>query len=233
MARVWSEENKLDKWLQVELAVCEAWAARGVIPKDAIEKIRLARYDRGRWAQYEREMHHDLNAFVRSLSDSLGEESRFIHLGLTSSDVVDTALALQLVEATDALMDAIAGQAREHKRTLMMGRSHGVHAEPTSFGLKLAGWYDEMRRHSHRLTHAKEQVAVGKISGPVGSHATVPPEVEDDVCGRLGLLGGRRDLTRQHRNPIAGEQLLALVLVQVHRPTALNCCRSAPVADAR
>ncbi len=195
MAGVWSEENKLAKWLQVELAVCEAWAARGVIPKDAIEKIRRARYDPERWTQYEREMHHDLNAFVRSLSDGLGEESRFIHLGLTSSDVVDTGLALQLVEATElleagvhALMEAIAGQAREHKRTLIMGRSHGVHAEPTSFGLKLAGWWDEMRRQSHRLTHAKEQVAVGKISGPVGSHATVPPEVEDDVCGRLGLL---------------------------------------------
>src|SRR6266571_3150681 len=195
MAGVWSEENKLAKWLQVELAVCEAWAARGVIPKAAIEKIRRARYDPERWTQYEREMHHDLNAFVRSLSDGLGEESRFIHLGLTSSDVVDTGLALQLVEATElleagvhALMEAISGQAREHKRTLIMGRSHGVHAEPTSFGLKLAGWWDEMRRQSHRLTHAKEQVAVGKISGPVGSHATVPPEVEDDVCGRLGLL---------------------------------------------
>jgi adenylosuccinate lyase len=195
MARVWSDSNKLDKWLQVEIAVCEAWAERGVIPPDAIEKIRRATYDTERWAEYEREMHHDLNAFIRSVADSLGEESRFVHLGLTSSDVVDTGLALQLIEATEiledgvrALMDAIAVRAREHKDTLTMGRSHGVHAEPTSFGLKLAGWHDEMRRHSHRLTHAKEQVGVGKISGPVGSHATVPPDVEEDVCGRLGLL---------------------------------------------
>ncbi|MBI2913721.1 MAG: adenylosuccinate lyase [Chloroflexi bacterium] len=195
MARVWSEENKADRWLQVELAVCEVWAERGVIPPDAMAKIRKARYDRDRWAQYEREMHHDFNAFLRAVADSLGEESRFLHLGLTSYDVEDTALALRLIEATElleqdvrALMDAIAVLAREHKRTPCMGRSHGVHAEPTSFGLKLAGWYDEMRRHSHRLTHAKEQVAVGKISGPVGSHATVPPDLEDEVCGRLGLL---------------------------------------------
>jgi adenylosuccinate lyase len=195
MARVWSDENKLDKWLQVEISVCEAWAARGIIPSDDIASIRNAKYDRERWAEYEREMHHDLNSFLRSVADSLGEESRFVHLGLTSSDVVDTGLALQLIEATEVieegvhgLMEVIATRAREHKKTLCMGRSHGVHAEPTSFGLKLAGWYDEMRRHSHRLTHAKEQISVGKISGPVGSHATVPPEVEDDVCGSLGLL---------------------------------------------
>ncbi len=195
MARVWSEENKADKWLKVEVAVCEAWAERGVIPPDAMAKIRGARYDRARWAQYEREMHHDFNAFLRSVADSLGEESRFVHLGLTSHDVEDTALALRLIEATElleadirALMDAIAQRAREHKHTPCMGRSHGVHAEPTSFGLKLAAWWDEMRRHSHRLTHAKEQISVGKISGPVGSHATVPPDLEDEVCGRLGLL---------------------------------------------
>src|SRR3972149_6713547 len=183
MARVWSEENKADKWLQVEIAVCEAWTTRGVIPREAMEKIRHARYDRERWAQYEREMHHDFNAFLRAVADSLGEESRFVHLGLTSYDVEDTALALRLIEATElleqdvrALMDAIAVLAREHKNTPCRGRSHGVHAEPTSFGLKLAGWYDEMRRHSHRLTHAKEQISVGKISGPVGSHATAPPD---------------------------------------------------------
>jgi adenylosuccinate lyase len=196
MARIWSEENKLNKWLQVEIAVCEAWAEAGVIPPDAIDKIRKnARYDLDKWRKYEREMHHDLNAFVRTVSDSLGDEGRFLHLGLTSSDVLDTGLALQLVEAIElleadlrALMEAIAARAREHKGTLMMGRTHGVHAEPTSFGLKLAGWYDEMRRNAHRLTHAKEQVAVGKISGPVGSHATVPPQIEEEVCGRLGLL---------------------------------------------
>jgi len=195
MARVWSEQSKADKWLQVEIAVCEAWAERGVIPPQAMEKLRHARYDLSRWQEYEREMHHDFNAFLRSIADSLGEESRFVHLGLTSYDVEDTALALRLVEATElleqdvrALMAAVAERAREHKQTITMGRSHGVHAEPTSFGLKLAVWYDEMRRHAHRITNAKEQVAVGKISGPVGSHATVPPDVEDDVCGKLGLL---------------------------------------------
>jgi adenylosuccinate lyase len=194
MARVWSEEAKANGWLKVEIAVCEAWSARGIIPADAMEKIRRAGYDLNRWAEYEREMHHDFNAFLRSVADSLGEESRFVHLGLTSHDVEDTAVALRLIEAIEllerdihALMDTIADRAREHKRTLTMGRSHGVHAEPTSFGLKLASWWDEMRRHSHRLTHAKEQVAVGKISGPVGSHATVPPDLEDEVCGRLGL----------------------------------------------
>jgi adenylosuccinate lyase len=140
-------------------------------------------------------MHHDLNAWLRSVADSLGEESRFVHLGLTSYDVEDTALALRLVQASELLqedirllMEAIAARAREHKMTPTMGRSHGVHAEPISFGLKLAGWWDEMRRNSHRLVHAKEQVAVGKISGPVGSHATVPPDLEDEVCGKLGLL---------------------------------------------
>jgi len=195
MARVWSEENKLDKWLQVEIAVCESWTKRGEIPQEAMQKIRGARYDRGKAAEYEREMHHDLNAFLRSVADSLGEESRFVHMGLTSNDVGDTALALRLVEATEiletdlrALTEAVATRAREHKDTICMGRSHGVHAEPMSFGLKLAGWYDELRRQTHRLTHAKEQVAVGKISGPVGSHATVPPDLEDDVCGQLGLL---------------------------------------------
>ena len=195
MALVWSDENKYDSWLRVEIAVREAWAERGVIPPEAIEKIRRARYDPERTAQYEREMHHDFNAFLRSVADSLGEESRFVHLGLTSYDVEDTALALRLIEATElieegvrALIEAIGVRAQEHKKTLCMGRSHGVHAEPTSFGLKLAAWYDEMRRHQHRITTAKEQISVGKISGPVGSHATAPPDLEEEVCGRLGLL---------------------------------------------
>jgi adenylosuccinate lyase len=195
MARVWSDENKYDSWLRVEIAVCEAWAERGAIPREAIGKIRRARYDGEKTAEYEREMHHDFNAFLRSVADSLGEESRFVHLGLTSYDVEDTALALRLIEATElieegvrGLVEAIAVRAQEQKRTLCMGRSHGVHAEPTSFGLKLAAWYDEMRRHQHRITTAKEQISVGKISGPVGSHATAPPDLEEEVCGRLGLL---------------------------------------------
>ncbi len=194
MGGVWSEENKLDRWLQVEIAVCEAWTARGVIPREAMEGIRGARYDRDDIARYLPEMHHDMTVFLRSLADSLGPESRFVHLGLTSQDVIDTALALQLVEATElleqdirALMDAVREKALEYKETICIGRTHGVQAEPTSFGLKLAGWWDELRRQTHRLTQAKETVSVGKISGTVGTHATVPPDIEDEVCGRLGL----------------------------------------------
>ena len=195
MGRIWSDESKLDKWLQVELAVCDAWAERGVIPKDALPKLRKARYNLDDIARYLPEMHHDMTVFLRSLADSLGPESRHIHVGLTSNDVWDTGLALQLMEATElleqdlrALMDAVREKALEHKGTICIGRTHGVHAEPTTFGLKLAAWWDELRRQSHRLTQAKETVSVGKISGTVGTHATVPPEVEADVCGRLGLL---------------------------------------------
>lgn len=195
MAAVWSEKNKADKWLQVEIAVCEGWAKRGVISPEEMQKIRGASYDLAKWQEYEREMHHDLNAFVRAVADSLGEESRWVHFGLTSNDVGDTALGLRMSEACEllqqgiqALMDAVKVRAVEHKMTPTMGRSHGVHGEPVSFGLKLAGWWDEMRRNSHRLVNAREQVAVGKISGPVGSHATVPPDLEEEVCGRLGLL---------------------------------------------
>jgi adenylosuccinate lyase len=139
-------------------------------------------------------MHHDLNSFLRSVSDSLGEESRWVHLGLTSYDTEDPATALRLVEAADILLDdlrkleaAIATRALEHKDTLMMGRSHGMHAEPITFGLKLLNWLDEVRRDIVRLEDAKVDIAVGKLSGPVGSHATVPPELEDRVCARLGL----------------------------------------------
>jgi adenylosuccinate lyase len=195
MARVWSEANKAEKWLQVEIAVCEAWAQRGVIPQEAMPAIRAARFDLDKWVEYEREMHHHFNAWLRTVADSIGEDSRYVHFGLTSYDVEDTALALRLIEATELiesgvrnLMEAIAARAREHKSTPMMGRSHGVHAEPISFGLKLASWYDEMRRNSHRLVDAKEQIAYGKISGPVGSHATVPPDLEEEVCGKLGLM---------------------------------------------
>jgi adenylosuccinate lyase len=163
-----------------------------------------------KWAEYEREMHHDLNAWLRSVADSLGEESRFVHLGLTSHDVEDTAHGVRMIQATEILqedirllMEAIAERAREHKLTPMMGRSHGVHAEPISFGVKLLSWWDEMRRNSHRLVDAVEQVAVGKISGPVGSHASVPPDVEDEVCGKLGLLVEPISTQVVHRDRLA------------------------------
>jgi adenylosuccinate lyase len=194
MGRIWSPDNKLDKWLLVEIAVCQAWADQGVIPREAMEKIRHARYDIQRMAEYEREMHHDLLAFLRSLADSLGEESRYVHLGLTSYDVEDTALGLLLKESAELLERDVAElvavlqeRALEHKDTLMMGRTHGIHAEPITFGLKLALWLDEMRRHARRLASAKIDVSVGKISGAVGSHATVPPALEEAVCARLGL----------------------------------------------
>jgi len=194
MKRVWSEENKFDKWLQVEIAVCEAWAEQGVVPGEAIPEIRKAKCDLARMEEVLRETHHDVTAFLRSVSESIGEESRFIHLGLTSSDVIDTALALQLVEAADILTRDIADltavleqRAREHKHTIMMGRTHGVHAEPITFGLKLALWVEEMRRNANRFAEARKAIAVGKISGAVGTHATVPPEVERAACANLGL----------------------------------------------
>jgi adenylosuccinate lyase len=194
MGRIWSEEHKLETWLRVELAVCEAWAEQGAIPQEAMAKLRTATFDAERAAAYEREMHHDFNSFLRSVADSIGDYSRYVHLGLTSYDAEDTALALKLVETAqilaadiDILIEVLAQRAVEHKDTLMMGRTHGIHAEPTTFGLKLALWLDEMRRNRIRLDQAREMIAVGKISGAVGTHATAPPSIEEATCRRLGL----------------------------------------------
>jgi len=194
MKKVWSDENKFSKWLEVEIAVCEAWAELGAIPRETVPKIKLARVNTKRMEEILKETHHDMTAFLGSVAESLGKESRFIHLGLTSSDVMDTALSLQLVEATEILNQdikelilALAGKAIEHKFTVMIGRTHGVHAEPISFGLKLALWVEEMRRNLQRLTEAKKAIAVGKISGAVGTYATLSPEVEEKACARLGL----------------------------------------------
>jgi adenylosuccinate lyase len=194
MAAIWSATYKTDTWLKVELQVCEAWAREGTIPQDAIEKIRGATYNAERMQEIERETHHDIISFLRSIQEQLGPEGRFIHLGLTSSDVLDTALALQIKEAGGLLktklaelVTAIAQQAVAQKYTLMAGRSHGIHAEPMTFGLKLAMWVDELRRHQHRLDEALAQIAVGAISGAVGTHATVPPQIEEYVCAELGL----------------------------------------------
>ncbi len=195
MKKVWSETNKFDKWLQVEIAVCEAWAEIGKIPKEAIPKIKTASYSLDRIAEILRITHHDMTAFINAVSESLGEESRFIHLGLTSSDVMDTALSLQLKEASKILAEDIAelitvveNKAVEHKQTIMIGRTHGVHAEPLTFGLKLALWSQEMRRNADRLAEAEKNISVGKISGAVGTYATVPPEVEKIACSKLGIL---------------------------------------------
>jgi adenylosuccinate lyase len=194
MKRVWSEENKYNKWLEVEIAVCDAWAEAGKIPRKAIPKIKLARCNLKRMAEILKETRHDMTAFLGAVAESLGEESRFIHLGLTSSDVMDTATSLQLVEASSILIkdakelnEVLAQRAIEHKYTVMIGRTHGVHAEPTSFGLKLALWVEEMRRNLQRLTEAKNAISVGKISGVVGTYATVPPQIEQSACRKLGL----------------------------------------------
>jgi adenylosuccinate lyase len=195
MKRVWSDDNKFSKWLEVEIAVCDAWAELGVIPKKAIPKIKLAKCNLKRMEEILKETHHDVTAFLGAVAESVGEESRFIHLGLTSSDVIDTGLSLQLAEATEILVQdvkelttVLAQRAMEHKYTVMIGRTHGIHAEPTSFGLKLALWVDEMRRNLHRLTEANKTINVGKISGAVGTYATVPPEVEQKACRKLRLV---------------------------------------------
>ena len=195
MKKIWSDKSKFDKWLEVELAVCEAWLALGEIPKEAITKIRKATYDPDRIAEFFKVTHHDMTAFLKSVAESLGEESRFIHLGLTSSDVMDTALSLQLKEAANILsqdigdlISTLENKAIEHKYTIMMGRTHGVHAEPTTFGLKIALWVEEMKRNAQRLEESKRTISVGKISGAVGTYATVSPEVEKIACQKLGLI---------------------------------------------
>lgn len=194
MAAIWSSTHKTDTWLQVELLVCEGWAREGVIPPEAIEKIRRARYNAERMQKIEQETHHDVISFLRSIQEQLGPEGRFIHLGLTSSDVLDTGLAAQIKEAgalltlsLATLIQTVAHAAEHHKYTLMVGRTHGIHAEPITFGLKLAMWMDELRRGQQRLAAALEDVTVGKISGAVGTHATIPPQIEEYVCESMGL----------------------------------------------
>lgn len=194
MKRVWSDENKAELWLKVELAVCEAWTQEGVIPQEDMERLRGAKYDHARMMEIQAVVRHETNAFLSSVTEGLGPEGRWLHLGLTSSDKLDTALGLQLGQAGELLLEdmdeaieALESQAVKHKDTIMMGRTHGVHAEPVTFGLKAALWWDEMRRQRGRLVAALDDVRVGKISGAVGTHATVPPSVEDRVCQELGL----------------------------------------------
>ncbi len=194
MARVWSDENKLDTWLRVEILVCEGWAREGAISAEDLEKIRGATYDLARAREIERETHHDVISFLRSVQERLGPEGRFLHLGLTSSDVLDTALAVQLVQAgtllreqLDHLIETVSQSAVRYRHTLMVGRTHGIHAEPTTFGFKLAMWVDELRRARSRLDAAIDDISFGAISGAVGTHATVPPGIEEYVCERLGL----------------------------------------------
>lgn len=195
MAKIWDIEHRTQKWLEVELAVCDGLAEYGYIPREAAQTIReRARFDLQRMAELEKETRHDVMAFVRNVEENVGAEGRYVHYGITSYDVVDTALALllrdscdQLIARSHRLAQVIARLAREHKHTPMIGRTHGIHAEPITFGFKLAGWYDEMRRNLQRLEFAREMVSVGKVSGAVGIHANVDPRVEEYVCTRLGL----------------------------------------------
>jgi adenylosuccinate lyase len=195
MAKIWDVEHRTQKWLEVELAVCDGLAEYGYIPREAAQTIReRARFDLQRMAELEQQTRHDVMAFVRNVEENVGAEGRYVHYGITSYDVVDTALALllrdscdQLIARSQHLAKVIARLAREHKHTPMIGRTHGIHAEPITFGFKLAGWYDEMRRNLQRLEFAREMVSVGKVSGAVGIHANIDPRVEEYVCARLGL----------------------------------------------
>ena len=195
MGRIWTEERRYDTWLAVELAAADAMAAVGIVPADAARELReKARFDIARIEEIEKTTQHDVIAFTTSVAEHVGPSARWLHFGLTSSDVVDTAQALQLVEATDLILklmtglrEAIRARAEEHRRTPMIGRTHGVHAEPMTFGLKLALWYDQLGRDIGRVTRARAAVAVGQISGAVGTFAHLDPSIEADVCRRLGL----------------------------------------------
>lgn len=195
MGAIWSDHSKFHTWLDVEIAVCEAHAEMGKIPKEALEDIKAkAEFDVFRIKEIEEEVKHDVIAFLTSVAENVGDNSRYVHLGLTSSDVVDTALALQIREASEILKrdlqelhDAILEQARKHKRTVTIGRSHGIHGEPTTFGFKMAVWLEEVRRHQKRLNDAIEMISVGQFSGAVGTYSNISPEVERIACERLGL----------------------------------------------
>ncbi|TAD97958.1 MAG: adenylosuccinate lyase [Oscillatoriales cyanobacterium] len=195
MGNIWTETAKLKTWLQVEIAVCEAQAELGYIPAAAVEEIKAkANFDPKRVLEIEAEVRHDMIAFLTNVNEYVGDAGRYIHLGLTSSDVLDTALALQLVASVNILLErvedlsqAIRYQAQQHRNTVMVGRSHGIHAEPITFGFKLAGWLAEVFRNRARLVNLRSSIAVGKISGAVGTYANIDPRIEAIACQNLGL----------------------------------------------
>ncbi|MGL4697698.1 adenylosuccinate lyase [Enterococcus larvae] len=195
MRNIWTDENRYQAWLEVEILADEAWAELGEIPKEDVKKIREhASFDVARILEIEETTRHDVVAFTRAVSETLGDERKWVHYGLTSTDVVDTAYGYLLKQANDILRkdlqtftEIIGEKAKEHKHTVMMGRTHGVHAEPTTFGLKLALWYSEMKRNIERFEHAAKGVEAGKISGAVGTFANIPPFVEEYVCDKLGI----------------------------------------------
>jgi adenylosuccinate lyase len=195
MGAIWTEENRFKAWLEVEILACEAWSELGDIPKEDVKKLREnASFDMDRIYEIEKETRHDVVAFTRAVSETLGEERKWVHYGLTSTDVVDTALSYLLKQANTILLkdlenfvEILGNKAQEHKHTVMMGRTHGVHAEPTTFGLKLALWYEEMKRNLERFKRAANEVEFGKISGAVGTYANINPFVESYVCEKLGI----------------------------------------------
>jgi len=195
MSRIWEPENRFRKWLEIEILACEAWAKLGKIPQKALDTIKArADFDMQSIDEIEKTVKHDVIAFLTSVAEFVGSDSRYIHRGLTSSDILDTSLALLLREAADlvvadikGVMGVIKDRAFEHKHTVMIGRSHGIHAEPITFGLKMALWYEEMKRNLARMERAKEIISYGKLSGAVGTYANVPPFVEEYVCKKLGL----------------------------------------------
>lgn len=195
MGAIWTEENKYQAWLEVEILACEAWSELGVIPSDDVKKIRQnASFDVDRILAIEEETRHDVVAFTRAVSETLGDEKKWVHYGLTSTDVVDTALSYLLKQANaiirkdlERFIEILKNKAIEHKHTVMMGRTHGVHAEPTTFGLKLSLWYQEMLRNLERFNAAAEVIETGKLSGAVGTYANIDPAVEAYVCEKLGL----------------------------------------------
>lgn len=195
MTAIWGAENRYRKWLEIEIYACEAHAEMGTVPREAVERIKAkADFNISRIDEIEKVVKHDVIAFLTSVADYIGEDSSYLHLGLTSSDVLDTSFAMLLNEASGLiingikiLMDAIRKRAFEHKNTPMIGRSHGIHAEPVTFGIKMALWYDEMRRNLRRMESARETISYGKISGAVGTFANIDPHVEEYVCARAGL----------------------------------------------
>lgn len=195
MQQVWEQENKYSKWLAIEILACEALAELGEIPKEAVKVIKeKASFDSNRVNEIENEVKHDVIAFLTAVSENIGEEAKYMHKGLTSSDVLDTGLSLQLIDAADIILDdliklkgILKDKAFLYKDTVMMGRSHGIHAEPITFGLKLALWYEDIKRNITRLERAKEAISYGKLSGAVGTFANISPFVEEYVCSKLGL----------------------------------------------
>jgi adenylosuccinate lyase len=195
MGRIWSDQRRYETWLRVEVAACEAMAVAGLIPAEAARDIRdRGRFDVARIEEIERTTQHDVIAFTTAVGENVGPSARWLHFGLTSSDIVDTAQALQMRDACDLILanleglaDVVRGRAFEHRRTAMIGRTHGVHAEPMTFGLKLALWYAELGRDIERVRRARAAISVGKLSGAVGTFAHLPPSIEADVCRRLGL----------------------------------------------